>query len=921
MNDTQLKYDLVFLLSQPEWDEYQLADHFLTRLSLAFSWDGYVFLTHRTKNIDQPHFISCSYQKKYPLGKGLKGQPDASDPFFWSAQRLAQEDHLFRDFKADMVLQFSEEFLLWVDCSHQNPFDQWANDNLAILVRFFDQIQQRIKNYSKVVEQTQDIVYKIDHKGRFVYVNPAGIQLTGYSLEELKKINFIDLVHSDHRVRFLEEMNFFVEDSKRTKIYLEFPILTPSGKEWLSVNLIKTDHKGHHSYLALGRNITRQKDTTYRLTVKEQQSYEVRRFYEDILNSLPSDIVVFDKEHRYLFVNPVAIADPETRSWLVGKTDYDYVKLRNKPIHIADNRRALFNRVVNEKREQSIIEKIYDNEGQIEYHQRRMFPILDQEGKVNLVVGYGLNITELKRAEEELQGAKEIAERSLQTKERFLANMSHEIRTPMNAIVGLSRMLSKTTLDDQQKSFLDAIVTSSENLMLIISDILEISKIEARDLELEEIGFSLSTRVTQMIDSIRFRAEEKGLTLDYKIDPKLPEYLKGDPVRINKILLNLLNNGIKFTEKGFVHLEVTLEGKENDLYLIKFAVSDSGIGIPEEEQDLIFDIFHQEDSTTTRKFGGTGLGLSISKQLAELMDSEIRLQSEKDKGSVFYFTLKLPASSWEEIQETKSVRIASDALKGIQLLIVEDNAINQFVALNLMGQYGPQIVMANNGKEAIEMLNAHDFDAILMDIQMPIMNGIQATEYIRNEMNLNIPIIALTANGFKEDVDKFMAAGMDGFIIKPFDPERATEKILQLLNKEVKKVSIETLAPQTKKLELSQGNSAYFSLHKFRSFCNNNKDFMLRMIDLFIAENTENLKKVKQCTQEENRQKLSRAAHAMKAPMDLMGVDKAYTLARQLEYNDNIPKENIEEKVMELEGILANVFEELRKEKERLQQS
>ncbi|MCX6226533.1 MAG: response regulator [Bacteroidia bacterium] len=406
----------------------------------------------------------------------------------------------------------------------------------------------------------------------------------------------------------------------------------------------------------------------------------------------------------------------------------------------------------------------------------RVNPIFNQAGELTGMIGIARDTTERFNDKQALQQAKDEADAANLAKSMFLANMSHEIRTPMNGIIGMTDILMETELSPEQIEFLQIIRLSGDNLLLIINDILDLSKIEAGKITLEKINFNLAEKIDETVKLLSLQAMKKGLDLKCKINPEVPAILNGDPLRIKQILINLINNAVKFTCDGGVSCEIELFEESAAKVKLIFRVIDTGIGITEDGKAMLFRSFSQTDAAITRKFGGTGLGLTISKRLVELMHGEIGVDSEEGKGSTFWFTAEFGRSEcMPDISEPVMLEPATEFRK-LYILLAEDNPVNQRVATYNLTRLGHKVDIAENGQEAIALGVANQYDILLMDIQMPVMDGIEATYAIRqweksSRQSGYLPIIAMTADAVKGNMENFLAEGMNGFISKPFKIE------------------------------------------------------------------------------------------------------------------------------------------------------
>ena len=534
----------------------------------------------------------------------------------------------------------------------------------------------------------------------------------------------------------------------------------------------------------------------------EQQIREKERLMSDIINFLPDPTLVIDRQGKVLAWNRAMedMTGIKTEDML-GKDNYEYaIPFYGKRCPILIDL-ALASSPDIEKTytqikrmgDKIIAENHYPNLwGREVWLFGNACILRNSQGEIIGAIESVRDISNRKTAETELKKAKEAAESATRAKSEFLATMSHEIRTPMNAIINMTRLLLDTELDDQQRDYAETAAMSSETLLSLISDILDFSKIEAGKLELEKTDFSLREALESAVRILRPKAEEKGLFLRYTLDPALPRHVSGDPARIHQILLNFLNNAVKFTEKGGIHVRVLAEDQTETDCTVKFEVTDTGIGVPENRRDRLFQPFSQADSSTTRKYGGTGLGLAISEQLAELMGGTVGFESEEGKGSAFWFTAKVRNTETKrQNAEGESVIVHSVSTDkqslvkfphSMRILVAEDNLFNQKVILAILKKLNFPADIAENGREAVAVLREKNYDLVFMDMQMPEMDGLEAARIIRDPnsgvLNPQVPIVAMTANVTKEDQRKCLDAGMNDYIAKPID----TDKLLSVIN-------------------------------------------------------------------------------------------------------------------------------------------
>ena len=537
-------------------------------------------------------------------------------------------------------------------------------------------------------------------------------------------------------------------------------------------------------------------------------------------------------------------------------------------------------------------------------------------------------ITEQKRIEKELTEAKvfaelatgiaeeakikaeratEIAVDAVKAKQQFLSNMSHEIRTPMNAIIGFTKVVLKTDLNAKQKEYLTAIKMSGDSLIVLINDILDLAKVDAGKMIFEKTPFKMELSISAMLHLFETKIQEKNLRLVKEYDPKIPETLVGDPVRLHQIILNLLSNAVKFTTKGSITVAIKLLKEDTNSVTIEFAVHDTGIGISPLKIEKIFENFQQASSDTSRLYGGTGLGLAIVKQLVETQGGTISVRSEPNIGSVFSFVLSFQKTN-EEAELKVDIVPIDHKIKNIKVLVVEDIALNQLLMKTLLDDFGFERDIAANGLIAIEKLKSKSYDIILMDLQMPEMNGFEATEYIRNTLKLQIPIIALTADVTTVDLAKCKSVGMNDYLAKPVDERILYTKIISLLNKSHSNLVQKNVdVSQSKKLKCID---LEYLIHRTKS----NPKLMMEMIALYLEQTPPLILAMKKSWENKDWNSLYSTVHKMIPSFSIMGISSDFeNMAKKVqEYaSTQLKEDGIHELVLQLENICIQACSEL----------
>lgn len=766
-------------------------------------------------------------------------------------------------------------------------------------------IEQSEELHRLLSENSKDLVSLHELDGRYIYISKAVEEMLGYKQEELSGATPKEIVHPED-LDYLLKYGYFDLLQKKANTTIEHRLVKKDGSViWVETSLkpILDETEQIIKIQSAARDITQR-----RMAAEALQSSEKK--YRDLIKYSQAYICTHDLSGKIMAANPYMVDMlGYTEAELIGKRLQEFIPAKH--IDYFDGYMEKFNHTNSTDGILSVLNKDKD----IRYLFYQNYKV-EETGVEPYIIGIAQDITDRMLAERELKNAKEAAEESARVKENFLANMSHEIRTPMNGILGMTGLLNKTHLDGIQSNYLKIIKKSSENLLVVINDILDVAKIEAGKLDLEAIPFDLNETVQNAFQTLYYKAEEKELAYSIELANLPQPILLGDPYRLNQVLLNLLNNGIKFTEEGSVKLSYGLLHENNDAVTLEFSVQDTGIGIPESKQGIIFEGFTQAYSSTSRKYGGTGLGLSICKNLVEMQGGNIWVESQESNGSTFKFILTYPKPKEGQFNIQKNIEINYTSLDAIHVLLAEDNDVNIFLAQSILEDWKFTVDVAHNGLEAYEMAKKTEYDIILMDIQMPEMSGIDATRLIRDladKKKANVPIIALTANALKGDAEKYLSAGMNDYLSKPFEEERLYMKLAALLPH---KVAQNELAAATTLAAAAQTDQPLYDLELITKMSRGNQVFLNRTKQLFIETVPPTVQDMKEGLATQNWKQVGAAAHKLKSTIDTMRIESLRDVVRQIE-DDAKTKTNISmmnKNISFLAQVIQKVIEQLKQE-------
>ena len=687
-----------------------------------------------------------------------------------------------------------------------------------------DALRDSEEMYRLVVENANEIII-IAQDGFLKFFNHKTIDVTGYSREELIIKPFAELIHPDDREKVAKNHLKRLRGENTPGIY-DFRIIDKTGRiKWAEINAVLITWMGKPATLNFLNDITERKHAEDELYSRDRLLGGVALATNILLTETDMDSAInqtieilgtsADVDRVYIFEN----RDSGTDATLADQR-YEWIRDTYKPSKDRPDSKsfAYYPRMSRWHDKLSTGYPIRGLVRDLPESERRM---LEPENIISLLIipisvagnfwgfigfddchsehawtGSYVSVLQTaaasiggaiarRQAEDNLRWAKEAAESAAIAKSEFLANMSHEIRTPLNAVIGLTGLLLRTDLTQEQSDYVETIRSSGDSLLSLINDILDFSKIDGGKMEIESQPFDLRASIEDSLNLVATKASEKGLNLSYFIDNNTPEVIIGDPTRLRQILVNLLSNAVKFTDKGEVTIAVSDRRIEGDNHEIHFAIKDTGIGIPKDRISQLFQSFSQVDASTTRKYGGTGLGLAISKHLVEMMGGKIWAESEKGKGSTFHFTILAASTTKKPVgAHTAALQLQIDPKLGqlnpLRILLAEDNVVNQKVARQMLKKIGYEADVAANGLEVLQALERQPYDVILMDVQMPEMDGIEAARRIRERWHNGPKIIAITAYALEGDMDRCLNAGMDDYISKPIKIEELQSKLIKI---------------------------------------------------------------------------------------------------------------------------------------------
>ncbi len=771
----------------------------------------------------------------------------------------------------------------------------------------------------QVANTVPNLIYIYDYeRQRSVYCNRYIETITGYTEAEILAMGAEALLMQmpegeAEKLRQHVAQMAEVEDGEVLTMECHLTHLNGSIR-WLRVTTtpFERDAAGRvRQIIGSAEDITRWKVADEQRRTANRRLAEQNRLFRQVIDTTPHFIYLKDNQDQYLLAN-------RATAELYGMTPPQLINTQpdQRPVSLADRRRYCRQdeQVIRTGKELVQEETFTRPDGSVLWLYSIKRPFVLADGSVQ-VLGIDSNITELKRMQLDLRAAKEAAEENAQAKQNFLTNMSHEIRTPLNGILGIAGLLAKTPLDDQQNQFLNHIRRSADHLLVVINDVLAMAQLSAGKIRTETIPFDLRDVLQTSQESLLPRAQEKGIVLTLNPPPaNVPTTVLGDPHRLRQVLLNLLSNAVKFTEQGQVVLNCRLLSNLDEEPIFQFSVQDTGPGISAHLLQDMFEPFTQVSASTAREYGGSGLGLSISRGLVELMGGTLTAESQLHKGSTFTFTLPFKSAEASPMPELNPPAPDYRGLGPRRVLLAEDNAINQFLVQSLLRNWGWTVDTAGTGPEALTLFGQHFYDVVLMDIQMPGMDGVTATRLLRqypDAPRAATPVLALTAHALRGETERYLEAGFSGYLCKPFREEELFQSIAAVLGPHP--VAQPTTSPEVFPQKTAPTASLY-SLSGIRRLAHGNEDFVRRLAQLFIQTTPPAVRAMEQHAAASNCQQVAAAAHDLKSALDGLHIRQLHAPIRRLEACQDapLPTGEVQQLVTLVRDVTARVIEGLR---------
>ncbi|MEO8171978.1 MAG: PAS domain S-box protein, partial [Sediminibacterium sp.] len=784
------------------------------------------------------------------------------------------------------------------------------NRDIVLRKRAEKEVYVNEEKYRNLIENSGAVMYTADSKGHVDFSNQRVAELTGYSADEIKGKHFGILLDPEWTEKVV---TFYIEQYRNNirATHLEFVIRTKKGeKKWVEQSSqLLYENDDIIGFQCMVKDITEQKHIEEELNESEAARKENEFRLNSILENTTTLVFIKDLSGRYIMANrSFKEFFGLTDEMVINKTDYDFNTEEQAGHYL-----KLDEEVIAARKPVQVEETIETPAG------RRTlllvkFPLLDDKQQVFGISGIATDITEKIRSTRLLEVALKNAEDAKELQEQFLANMSHEIRTPLNGIQGMTALLLETDLNNEQREFTGTISRSLDNLVSIVNNILDFSNIKRGKLSLQKKPFSIREVVAGVKNQFEYQLNKKQLSLEIVINEKVPVLVIGDGPRLKQVLVNLVDNAVKFTDSGYIKIEVLLTEQNKEESKISFTVTDSGIGIERDKFETIFKSFAQANIDISHGYGGAGLGLAISKGLIELQGGNISVRSQLNAGSAFRFIMSYESEK-EENGEPATKNDFNEHLRGKHFLVVEDNPVNQRLASVVLQKVGGKVDIASNGKEAIDRLQEKsNYDLILMDVQMPVMGGYEATTYIREILQLQTPIIALTATALKEDQDRCLEVGMNDFILKPFDFKDLYYRITRLLlNKEP--------VIQTTTINKTNALGKMYDLSLLEEL--DDKKYVYDMIHFFLENSSGDIVLLLSQAANKDWENLSRTAHKVKGAAGMLQATILVELLAKIEFDARDMKniDTLGERVQETMRLFAELEIQLQEELETLKKA